>query len=64
METFVAPKSLRTIGEAAFRHCQSLATVEMNEGLQALGAQCFQDCQFSGIILPSTVTSLGEVAFG
>lgn len=41
LEAFTAPKSLRVISQAAFRRCQSLASVELNEGLKVLGPQCF-----------------------
>ena len=53
-----------TIGGYAF--CESYVTaVKMNEGLESIGENAFERCQLQTdvLILPSTVTSLGDSAF-
>lgn len=37
LESFVAPPSLRKIGDLAFAKCRELRTFELNEGIRELG---------------------------
>ena len=39
MESFDAPRGLRTLAHAAFANCANLKKVELNEGLETLGTQ-------------------------
>lgn len=58
------PKSLRKIGNHAFRHCMNLSSVVFNEGLQEIGEWAFEGIRYmSEIKLPSTLRSVGENAF-
>ena len=63
LRKFVAPASLREIGQSAFRRCRQLAHVELNEGLQVLGAGCFAESGVSSIHIPESVLEIGEEAF-
>ena len=42
---------------------QSLVSVRLNEGLEAIGGGCFQYCELRRLVLPSSVTSVGANAF-
>lgn len=37
IETFIAPDSLRILGQGAFWKCKNLRYVQLNEGLRAVG---------------------------
>ena len=62
------PGSVTTIGNGAFNFCQKLATITLNEGLQTIGDDAFALCGhaaiggISEIVIPSTVTSIGQGA--
>lgn len=66
VERFVAPSSLKVIGQGAFDGCKHLKHVELNEGLETLGsddylhAGVFQDTALEDIKLPSTLKKLGS----
>jgi hypothetical protein len=48
----------------AFNDCNILKKVILNDGLQKIGAQAFDNCtSLSSIKLPSTVTEIGSCAF-
>ncbi len=55
--------NLKSIGDNAFASCTKLTTVIFNEGLQSIGATAFTECPFESIIIPDTVTSLGQACF-
>ena len=40
-EKFVAPGSLREIGDAVFFMCRNLKCVELNDKLERIGTLCF-----------------------
>ena len=56
LKKFVAPDSLRSIGEGAFAGCRKLKSVTLNEGLQSLGSGrvgAFQDSGVKAAYVPS-----------
>ncbi len=61
------PGSVKTILPCAFMECDNLQSVVMEEGVETIGYYAFA-CEDGGvlseIILPDTVTTIGEWAFG
>jgi len=56
--------SITDISNKAFESCSKLREVVLNEGLQKIGYQAFQNCKsLQSIKLPSTVTEIGDWAF-
>ena len=64
--SFRCPKRLTTIGQSAFENCADLKSIEINERLVTIGSDAFSECKNlkGSIELPSTVTSVGNYAFG
>ena len=57
-------KNVQTIGNEAFKDCQTLATTNFSEGLVSVGNKAFYSCrELQAALLPSTVNSIGESAF-
>ena len=54
-----------SIGEQAFNECSNLTSISLQEGVTSIGAQAFRECkQMEGdLVIPSTVTNIGEMAF-
>ena len=67
LRSLVLPKSLRTINEHAFYDNYNLKIVELPEGLTTIGQWAFGYVgNWNGgvkVVLPSTLTSIGENAF-
>ncbi len=60
----ITPKSLKSIGEAAFYFADSLNNVVLNEGLESIGDNAFDSCKLlTNINLPSTLKTLGNDVF-
>lgn len=64
LKTIVIPKSVKTIGERAFAGCVSLASITLNEGLETVCDKAFYDTAALAVKVPSTVTEIGNMAFG
>lgn len=58
------PSSVKAIGEWAFICCSSLSSVTFSEGLEKIGANAFDSCPLGLVIIPSTVSFIGEYALG
>ena len=53
-----------SIDVAAFRYCHKLETIELPLGLRTIENYAFAKCSgLKGIVIPNTVTSLGDSAF-
>ena len=57
------PSTLKSIGKSAFLGCPFNA-IQLNDGLSSIGAKAFYDNNFKFVIIPASVTSIGEKAFG
>lgn len=57
--------SLKTIGEGAFNECTSLAyfPFEVTTELESVGKNAFSSTKITSVVLPSSVTNLGDSAF-
>ena len=60
--TFEAP--VNAIGDSAFSGCNTLASIDLPEGLKSIGQYAFYGCTgLTSLTLPSTVTSIAYRAF-
>ena len=49
LKTFIAPRSLRTIAQGAFRKCEKLRHVILNDGLEVIGTNEHADNKYYGV---------------
>lgn len=52
-----------TIGDSAFRDITTLTSLTLNSGVTSIGTQSFQNLGITTVTIPSTVTSMGTLAF-
>jgi hypothetical protein len=57
------PKTLKSIGKAAFRMYPMLKSVEFNDGLETIGDSAFALTSLESVVLPASLNSLGYGAF-
>ena len=58
------PSTCKEIGASAFYGCTNLTSVTLNEGLTDVAMAAFELCPITELVIPSTVTSLSDGAFG
>lgn len=55
------PGSVKIVTRGAFRFCDKLKTVKLNEGIEELEAACFSGCEMlHDISLPDSLRTIGE----
>ena len=55
------PKTVKTIGVAAFSNCENLENINLSEGLEVIEDLAFSFCpKLTSLTLPETVTTIGE----
>ena len=60
---FIIPDSVTTIGDDAFRYCDSLTSIVIPDSVTSIGRYAFEDCySLTSIVIPDSVTSIGEYA--
>lgn len=65
LNTVTIPKSVETIGDWAFRMCYvKQLTFASDSNLKTIGDSAFDSHDISELIIPDTVTSIGNGAFG
>jgi hypothetical protein len=57
------PDSVRTIGDGAFFQKSSLTSVSIGSGVTRIGRLAFSSTGLASLIIPSSITSLGESVF-
>ena len=63
IETVDLPDSIRSIGGCAFAYCSSLRDINLPEGLQTIENEAFASTEIQEIVIPSTVTAIGDDVF-
>ena len=63
LDSIHLPATLTTISTDAFYGCTSLKKVHLHEGLVTIGTRAFYNCKLDSIVVPSTVTTVGDAAF-
>lgn len=58
------PSSLKTLSATCFAWCSNLNTISLPEGLIYINTYVFDSCALSDVIIPSTVESVLDHAFG
>lgn len=56
-------EGLVSLGDSAFDYCEAMTWVTLPEGLTSIGNWCFSNDALYEILIPSTVTTIGEGAF-
>lgn len=60
---FKFPTTCKTIGRRAFYNRPIFGSLELPEGLESIGEEAFYATSITEVILPATVTSVGNYAF-
>ena len=64
IKSYVIPSSVTSIGDSAFRNCDSLSEIVIPSSVTSIGDGAFFCCRsLSEIGIPSSVTSIGDHAF-
>lgn len=63
VESVTFPKSLRSIGKAAFGHCDQLEYIELPDNLEILGESCFRESGLISVTIPNKVKVISDFAF-
>ena len=60
----IIPDSVTSIGEKAFKECESLTDVTIPDSVKSIGSAAFEKCtSLTGVTIPNSVTSIGDDAF-
>ncbi|MBR1688459.1 MAG: leucine-rich repeat protein [Prevotella sp.] len=54
------PESVMTIESTAFGGCEMLSEITLPSHLTSIGSEAFGECAFTTIVLPESITSLGD----
>lgn len=57
------PLSLRKIGSYAFLGCKNLTEISIPDGVEEIGQGAFSSCNFSSVVIPSSVKMIDDYAF-
>ena len=57
------PENVKSIGRGAFHKCRGLGLVRLSFGITCIEVGTFEDSSLSGIVIPSSVTSIKNSAF-
>lgn len=57
------PNSVTSIGTSCFAGCNALVYAYIGSGISELPASCYRDCGLQNIVIPNTISGIGEEAF-
>lgn len=57
------PASVKRVEACAFMKCSNLSKITINEGVEELGFQCFQETKIKSIHIPSSIRIIEEKVF-
>ena len=63
LQSVTLPSSITAIGTDAFYACVKLGDINLPEGLTTINLRAFYNCHLDTVIIPSTMTSIGNSAF-
>ena len=63
IETLKLPKSVRTIDDYAFGHCEKLVQVSLHDGIESIGKGCFSMCDIEKLRLSQHLSEIPDNAF-
>ena len=63
LETVSIPSGVKFINNGAFNACTNLVSADLPDGLEHIGIGAFDSSGLKSIVIPDTVTELGENAF-
>ena len=63
IENVFLPDHLIQIGAEAFRGCRNLRSIALPSGLKKIGVLAFSDTGLDTVVIPESVTYLGDMAF-
>ena len=58
------PDGVTAIGSIAFNNCDALAWLVLPESVQTLGDEVFDDCDALSVVIPNSVTAIGDTQGG
>lgn len=61
LQSINIPASIKKIDANAFSNCTSLTSVILNDGLKAISYGAFFECPLSQLIIPKSVTTIGNI---
>ncbi|MCD7796976.1 MAG: leucine-rich repeat domain-containing protein [Clostridiales bacterium] len=64
LTSITVPATVKTIDSSAFYNCSALSSVTLSSGLKTIGSDAFYNIALAGLVIPSTVTSIGAYAVG
>lgn len=63
-KTITLPDGLKSIGAEVFCYCYNIVKIELPNGLESIGDGAFQNCSFTSLYIPSSVSSIGGYLLG
>lgn len=63
LTNIVIPENVTAVRAGAFKGCSSLTRINLPNGLKIVEKEAFKSCELGVIIIPSTVTTIGDAAF-
>ena len=63
LKSVVLPDDLLQIGCRAFNECTALTEICLPSGLQIIGKDAFRGCDLRTVVIPASVTEIGDYAF-
>lgn len=64
LKAIAIPGTVKNIESDAFYGCSALATAIIGDGVKNIGSYAFYNTALKGVVLPASVKSIGNMAFG